>query len=102
MRVGLVLVALENEENWQLPDRRQIQRLEERSLLGGAIAEEAIDNLASPLDLRRQRRSGSMSDALADDGRRPGKVIRRIRQVHGAAKSLAQPAFPAVELGHDF
>ena len=73
----------------------------ERALLGGAVAEEAQDDLVLLAQLRGPRGAGGLGDALADDPRRAQEAALGIGQVHRAAVAAAQPVPAAVDLGHD-
>src|SRR5208282_150464 len=65
-------------------------------------SEEAVDDLSGVLDLSRQSGARGMGNTLSDDGRCAGEVVFGIGKMHGAAKSLTQPVFPAIEFGHHF
>src|SRR5271155_3041032 len=102
MRVCLVFVVLQDEHDGQFPDRRQVERLEERSLFARAVSEEAVDDLSCAFHLSSQRGPRSMGNTLTDNGGRARKIVFGIGKMHGAAKTLAQPVFPSIELRHHF
>src|SRR5258708_38380253 len=102
MGIRLVLVVFQNVNNRQLPHCRHVYRFEESSLLRGAIAKKAVNDLSSLLHLRSQRSAGGVRDALPDNSRGAGEMVLRVGQMHGASETLAQPVFPAKDLSHDF
>ena len=84
----------------QLPQRGDVERLRERALLGGAVAEEAQHDLPLLADLRRPGRAGRMRDPGRDDARGAEEAVGDVGQVHRAADALAEAVLAAVDLGH--
>ena len=99
-RVDVVAVVLHHEHDRELPQRRDVQRLGERALLGGAVAEEAEDDLALAADLRRPGGAGRVRDAR----RRRSPTCRgsRSRRRSGASsrRCPCRGRRCAVDLGH--
>src|SRR5581483_1774004 len=89
-----------HEHDRELPEGRDVQRLVEGALLGGAVAEEAEYHLPLPADLSGVGRAGRVRDALADDARGAEEATARVGEVHRAAVALAETARTAVDLGH--
>src|SRR5205814_2013927 len=81
--------------------RGEVERLVERTLLRGAVAEEAQDDLALLSDLRREGDACRLGDALTDDSGRAEEPAARVEEVHRAAVAAAQTVLAAVDLGHD-
>ena len=100
LRVRLVVVVLHHEDDRQLPERGDVERLVERALLRRAVAEEREHDLPLPADLGRPGDAGGMRDALADDSRGPEEAALDVREVHRPAIALADPGLAPVDLRH--
>ena len=100
-RVDVVAVVLHHEHDRELPQRGDVQRLEERALLRRAVAEEAEHHLALAADLRaprrRRSRAGCRRPTMPDVPRKPFETSV---EVHRAADALADPVLAAVDLRH--
>ena len=99
-RDDVVAVVLHHEDDRQLPQRGDVERLVERALLRGAVAEEREHDLALAADLRGVGGAGRVRDALRDDARGAEEAALDVGQVHRAAVALAEPGLAAVDLGH--
>src|SRR5205823_13850018 len=97
-RVDVVAVVLHHVDDRKLPERRDVQRLRERALFGGAVAEEAEDDLTLLANLRRPRGAGCVRDAGGDDPRRAEEAVRGVGEVHRTADPLAEAVLAAVDL----
>jgi hypothetical protein len=98
--VRRVLIVLAHEHDRQLPQRRDVQRLVELALRGGAVAEEAGGHAALALDLGGERRAAGDGQPPAHDAVRAQHAHREVGDVHGAALPLGVAVHAAEELGH--
>jgi hypothetical protein len=94
-------VVLADEDDRQLPERRQRHALEEPADVGGALAEEAQRHplLAQVLGLERRARRDR--HVPADDAVAAQEVEAGVEEVHRPAEALRAARLLAVELGHD-
>ena len=98
-RVFHVEVVLADEDDRQLPHRREVQRLVERADVGRAVAEERDRDLVGPAQPGRPRRADRHRQVGADDGVGPEHALVGLGQVHRAALGLADAGRPAHQLG---
>jgi hypothetical protein len=101
MNEGLPLVVLADEEDRELPDGREVQRLVEDPLAGGAVAEEAGDDLVAPLHRDGERHAGRQGELAADDRRREDHAELLRRDVKRAALAAAVARGAPHDLGHE-
>ena len=94
------LVVLADEDDGQLPRRREVHPLVHRALAGGAVAEVRDRDLAGAVELRGQRGAAGVRDARADDPVAAEDVEREVGDVHRAAEALAVAGALAEHLGH--
>jgi hypothetical protein len=100
-RGGLgVAVVLRHEDGGEVPDRRQVERLERGALVGGAVAEERDRDAAVALVLGRERAPADQRRATADDAVGAEHALGQVGDVHRAALAPARPGGLAVDLGH--
>jgi hypothetical protein len=98
--VGGVLVVLADENDRELPHRRDVEGLLELALGGGAIAEEARGHIAPLLQLSGQRGATRDGQPAAHDAIGPQHPHGEVGDVHGPAPALAVPVDAAKQLGH--
>ena len=89
-------VVLAEEDDGELPDGGEIQRLVERALGHRAVTEERDGDAAVRPQLRRRRRAGGDRHTGGDDAGRPEDSERGVGDVHGTAT----PAVGALLLAH--
>ena len=94
-------VVLDHEQDGQLPDRREVQRLVERALVRGAFAQERHGDAGLALHLARQRRADRRPHTLRDNAR-AGKIDRGVEDVHVAASAAAEARRLAENLRRHF
>ena len=94
------LVVLADEDDGQLPRRREVHPLVHGALAGGAVAEVRDRDLAGAAELRGQRGAAGVRDAGADDPVAAEDVEREVGDVHRAAEALAVAGALAEHLGH--
>ena len=90
-----ILIVLEQEYDRQLPERGDVHRFMADAGLGRAVAKDAHRDLATPLDLDRERHSGCRRYAGADDRIAPDHALRGIRDQHVSGAALAEAGRPA-------
>ena len=93
VRVSLIFVVFQDEYDGKLPDRCQIQGLEERSLFACAVPEEAVNDLSCVLDLSRQSGACRVRNALANHARSAGKITFGSARCIDPPKPLHSPSF---------
>jgi hypothetical protein len=99
-RDDVVAVVLHHVDDRQLPQRRDVERLVERALLGRAVAEEAQHHLALPGDLRGVGGPGRLRYPLPHDAGGAEEAPRHVGEVHRPAVAPAQSGPLAEDLGH--
>ena len=90
-RVFHIKIILAHEDDRQLPDHGEVQRLMESADIGGAVAEEAHRHVVLPLVLRAQRRPAGDRQMRADDGVGAHYAMLDRGQMHRAALAAHQP-----------
>ena len=95
-----VEVVLDQEEDRQLPQRRQVHRLAEVAGVGGAVAEHADGDRVFALVLGGEGEAGGDRQVAADDPVAAHEAVLGVEDVHRAAAPAAGPVDPAEELGH--
>ena len=95
-----VHVVLAHVEHRQLPGRRDVEALVERSRVRCAVAEEGHRDALLTFHLRRKARAGDDRDAAGDDAVGAEHADAEIGDVHGSAFALAVAGLAPVELGH--
>jgi hypothetical protein len=95
-----VEVVLAGEDHRQLPDRAEVERLVERALVDGALAEERDGDAILAEALARQPGAGRERHARADDRVRPEDALGRVGDVHRAALAAAEARGLGEQLGH--
>ena len=101
-RVFHVVVVLAHEDDRQLPDRREVQRLVERADVGGAVAEEADGHVLVALVLRAQRRAAGDRQVRADDRVGTHHAVLGGGEVHRAALAAHQAVVALHQLAEHF
>ena len=100
-RGGLgVAVVLDHEDARQVPGAREVERLEERALVGAAVAGEGDATCVGALDLGRQADAADERRAAADDAVGAEHALVEVGDVHRAALAVADAGLLAVDLGH--
>ena len=79
------LVVGDHEDDRQLPQRGEVERLAERALIGGAVAEHAHRHLVEPLVVGGQRHAGGQRQVAADDPVAAHEAVLEVEHVHRAA-----------------
>ena len=95
-----VEVVLDQEEDRQLPERRQVHRLAEVAGVGGAVAEHADGDRVFALVLGGEGEAGGDRQVAADDPVAAHEAALAVEDVHRAAAPAAGPVDAAEELGH--
>ena len=95
-----VEVVLDQEEDGQLPERRQVHRLAEVAGVGGAVAEHADGDRVFALVLGGERQARRDRQVAADDPVAAHEAPLAVEDVHRAAAPAAGPADPAEQLRH--
>src|SRR5581483_4137040 len=93
-------VVLDHEDRRQVPDRGQVEALQEHALVRGAVADEAHGHVALAPRLGRQGGAAGQRSAGAEDAVGPHHPDVELGDVHGAALALAAPALAPVDLLH--
>ena len=83
-----------------MPGSRQVQRLEQRGLVDGAVAKDGHGDLAGLVQLGTQGRTDGNRCTRTDDGIFAQQPDTEIGVVHRAALALAATGAPAQQLGH--
>src|SRR5207244_12698544 len=89
VRVGGVEVVLADEQQRQLPQAGEVQRLVEHALLGGAVAERDGGHGIAAAHLEGQGDPGGVRHRAPDDGGGAIDTGRDVDQVHRAAPAAA-------------
>jgi hypothetical protein len=97
---GPVEVVLAQEDDRELPDRRQVERFVEAALVAGAVAEEAEGDLVRAAHPGGKPRAGGERHAGAHDPRLAHDTHRVDGEVHRAALALADAGPLPHELRH--
>ena len=77
-----VLVVLADEDNRQLPDRRQVEALMERADVGRPVAEHRDRRIVGPPDLGGQRSAGRHRNTGSNNGESRQQADRHVTKVH--------------------
>ena len=93
-------VVLADEDERQLPERREVDGLVEVAGLHRAVAEEDDRDRVLALLPRGQGTSERERDVAADDAGRAHEAVLHVDEVHRAAEPAAQPAVAPHQLGH--
>jgi hypothetical protein len=99
-RADPVQVVLAHEEDRELPDRGHVQRLVERPLVVGRVAEEADRDRVAALHLERHGEAGGQRERTADERVPAHEVTLCVEDVHRAAEAARAAGRLAVQLGH--
>ena len=94
-----ILVVLADEHDRQLPDGGDVERLVERALVVGAVAEERDRDCAGLPLLGAERRADRDRQAAADDAVGAEIALGRLGDVHRAAAPLAIAGLAAEKFG---
>ena len=95
-----VEVVLDQEEDRQAPERRQVHRLAEVAGVGGAVAEHADGDRVFALVLGGERQPRGDRQVAADDPVAAHEAVLGVEDVHRAAAAAAGAVDPAEELRH--
>ena len=95
-----VEVVLDQEEDRQAPERRQVHRLAEVAGVGGAVAEHADGDRVFALEVGGERQPGGDRQVAADDPVAAHEAPLGVEDVHRAAAAAAGAVDAAEELGH--
>ena len=99
-RAHAELVVGDHEDDRQLPEGGEVERLAERALVGGAVAEHADRDLVEPLVVGRQRHAGGQRQVAADDPVAAHEAVLEVEHVHRAAAAVRDALLAAEQLGH--
>ena len=94
------LVVGDHEDDRQLPQRGEVERLAERPLVGRAVAEHAHGDLVEPLVVGRERHPGGQRQVAADDPVAAHEALLEVEHVHRAAAPVRDAVLAAEQLGH--
>ena len=95
-----VEVVLEDEDDRQPPERRQVHRLAEVAGVRGAVAEHADGDVVGALVVGGEREPGGERQVAADDPVAAHEPALAVEDVHRAAAPARGPVDAAEELGH--
>src|SRR5262249_26239322 len=100
-RAHAVEVVLAEEDDGQLPERGEVQRLVELALVHRTVAEDTQAKAAVALFLRGERQAAGDRQMPRNDGVAAEEVAGLVEKVHRAALPVADPGCAAEQLGHD-
>ena len=83
-----VAVVLDDEQAWQLPERRHVERFVEGAVVDRCLAHEAHDDLIATAILDRETDTGRDRNVSADDAMSTQKAERFVEHMHRAALAL--------------
>ena len=95
-----VFVVDHEEDDRQLPQRRQVERLVPGAHVHGAVAELAEHGLRAPLAHERQRQPGRHGQLAGDDAPPPVEAALDVEQVHRPAATVRAAVGAPEQLGH--
>src|SRR5271166_1070361 len=98
-RLGVAIV-FDHEDDWQLPDLRQIVRFERCALIGAAVSDERHRDAAGLEVLGGQGRATNQRRPSAHDPVRPQHPLCDIRDVHRSALAATQTIAPSIYFLH--
>ncbi len=101
-RVFHVEIVLADEDDGQLPDRGEIQRLVEGADIGGAVAEEAGRDVVLALVLRAPGGAAGDRQMRADDGVGAHHAVLDRGEMHRAALAAHQAVVALHQLAQNF
>ena len=99
-RAHAVLVVDDEEDDRQLPQRGEVERLVPGAHVHGAVAELADDRLRLALAHEREREAGRDRQLAGDDAPAAVVAARDVEQVHRAAAAVRAAVLAAEQLGH--
>ena len=85
--------------NGSFHSERDVERLHQNPLVGGAIAEEGDRDATIAVELCSERRADRKADAAADDTVRADDAAAEVGNVHRAAAAFADAVLAAEDLG---
>ena len=94
------LVVGDHEDDRQLPEGGEVERLAERALVGGAVAEHAQRDLVEALVVGGERHAGGERQVAADDPVAAHEAVLEVEHVHRAAAAVRDAVLAAEQLGH--
>ena len=95
-----VLVVDDEEDDRQVPQRGEVERLVPGAHVDGAVAELAEDRLRLALAHEREREAGRDRQLAGDDAPAAVVAARDVEQVHRAAAAVGAAVLAAEQLGH--
>src|SRR3954469_5658425 len=95
------LVVRDHEDDRQLPQRGEVERLAERALVRGAVAELAEHGVLGLLVVGAEPEADRDGEVAADDPVAAHEAALEVEHVHRAAVALRDAVDAAEELGHD-
>src|SRR5215213_3444200 len=95
-----VAVVFHHVDARQVPDRGQVEALQEGALVGAAVTGERHPDLVGAADLGGQADAADHRRAAADDPVGAEHALVHVGDVHRAALAVAEPVTLAVDLGH--
>ena len=95
-----VEVVLDEEDDRQPPEGREVHRLAEVAGVGGAVAEHADGHLVGALVVGGEREPGGDREVAADDPVAAHEAAVAVEDVHRAAASAGGAVLAAEQLGH--
>ena len=99
-RAHAELVVGDHEDDRQLPQGGEVERLAERALVGGAVAEHADGHLVEALVVGGERHAGGQRQVAADDAVAAHEAVLEVEHVHRAAAAVRDALLAAEQLGH--
>ena len=94
-------VVRDHEDDGQAPQRREVHRLAERSLVGGTVAELADRRVVVAQVVGGEAEARRDRQVAADDPVAAHEAPRQVEHVHRAAAAVAEAVDAAEQLGHD-
>ena len=85
----------------RLPQRGEVERLAERALVGGAVAERAQRDVLGAFVVGGEREAGGDRQVAADDAVAAHEAARDVEHVHRAAAPAGAAVDAPEQLGHD-
>ena len=95
------LVVRDHEDDRQAPEGGEVERLAERALVGGAVAEHAQRDLFGAAVVGGQRHARGEREVAADDPVAAHEAVLEVEHVHRAAAAVRDARLAAEQLGHD-
>src|SRR4051794_40217097 len=95
------LVVGDHEDDGEVPQRGEIERLTERPLVGRAVAEDAERDVLRAAVVGGEGHARGEREVAADDAVATHEAVLEVEHVHGAAAPVRDALLAAEQLGHD-